>query len=161
MSEETETTSTIRPTCVNDLLPLAGAELGPTAWHEVTQETINTFADITGDHQWIHVEPERAAESQYGSTIAHGLFTLSLGPALFDSLLTSEAFAHSVNYGYEKVRFPAPLPVGSRIRMHATVLTVKDLGDGSAHMVTRQTFEREGFDKPVCVADSVARFYEK
>jgi acyl dehydratase len=155
-----DATHTIRPATVEDLLALAERTLGPTSWHHVTQERIDGFADITGDHQWIHVEPARAASSAYGSTIAHGLYSLSLGPQLFESLLRSENFTYSVNYGYEKVRFPAPLPVGSRIRMHATVLRVEDLGHGSAHMVTRQTFEREGFDKPVCVADSASRYYE-
>ena len=152
---------TLRPATVAELLVLTHSTLGPTLWHEVTQERIDAFADATEDHQWIHVDPTRAMTSDYGSTIAHGLYTLSLGPRLFESLLSSENFTHSVNYGYEKVRFPAPLPVGSRIRMHGTVLSARDLGGGSAHLVTRQTFEREGFDKPVCVADSAARFHER
>ena len=150
-----------RPTSVQDLEDLVGVELGPTEWHVVDQAAIDGFADLTGDHQWIHVDPARAADSPFGSTIAHGLYSLSRTPAFFEELMAFDGFTHSLNYGYEKVRFPAPLPVGAWIRMHAKVLSVQDLGGGEAHFVTRQTFERKDLDKPVCVAESVARFAQR
>lgn len=136
---------------------MIGAELG--VWHEVTQEQTNQFADLTGDHQWIHVNPEKAAQSEFGSTIAHGLFGLSLGPGLMEELIAFDGFVHSLNYGYGKVRFPSPLPVGSRIRLRATVSSVEDLGQ-AANIVIAQYYEREGADKPVCVAEQVARLTE-
>ena len=152
--------SPIRPTSIQDLQELVGTTLGPTDWHDITQERINGFADMTGDRQWIHVDPERAAASAFGSTIAHGLYSLSLGPKLMEELMAFDGFAHSLNYGYEKVRFPAPLPVGSRIRMHAEIVSVDDVGSGSAHVITVHTYEREGAEKPICVAQSVGRFTE-
>jgi acyl dehydratase len=133
--------------------------LGPTEWHGVTQERVNAFADATGDHQWIHVDPERAASSPLGGTIAHGLYSLSLGPALSATLLRFDGFAHSLNYGYNKVRFPAPVPVGSRIRMRATVTAAEQVGGGIQVTMT-QVVEREGSDKPVVVSESVARVVE-
>jgi acyl dehydratase len=149
-----------RPASVADLRALAGTELGPTAWVEIGQEKIDAFADVTGDHQWIHVDPERAAASPIGSTIAHGLLTLSLAPAFMEELMSFEGFAHALNYGYDKVRFPAPVPVGSRLRMRATIAEVSEVA-GGAQVTTTQTVEREGGDKPVLVAQSVARFYER
>jgi acyl dehydratase len=148
-----------RPVSVADLRALAGTELGPTGWLEITQERIDAFAEVTGDHQWIHVDPERAAASPMGSTIAHGLLTLSLAPAFMEELMAYDGFAHALNYGYEKVRFPAPVPVGSRLRMRATITDVSEV-PGGAQVTTTQTVEREGGDKPVLVAQSVARFYE-
>jgi acyl dehydratase len=156
----TPSTSVVRPTSIADLQALVGQKLGPTEWHDITQERINAFADLTGDHQWIHVDPERANASAFGSTIAHGLYSLSIGPRFMEDLMAFDGFAHSLNYGYEKVRFPAPLPVNSRIRMHAEIVSVDDVGQGAAHIVTKQTFEREGSDKPICVAQSVGRFTE-
>lgn len=156
-----ETPTPIRPTTIQDLQDLVGSELGPTEWHDITQERINAFAELTGDHQWIHVDPERASASGFGSTIAHGLYSLSMGPRFMEDLMAFDGFAHSLNYGYEKVRFPAPLPVGSRIRMHARIESVEDVGGGSAHIVTVQTFERDGAAKPICVAQSVGRFTER
>lgn len=149
-----------RPASVADLKELVGRELGPTDWVDVPQEKIDAFAAVTGDHQWIHVDPERAAESPLGSTIAHGLLTLSLGPAFMEALMSFEGFAHALNYGYEKVRFPAPVPVGSRLRMRAVVADVSDV-PGGAQVTMTQTIEREGGDKPVLVAQAVARFYER
>jgi acyl dehydratase len=149
-----------RPTTIADLRALEGTELGPTAWLEVGQDRIDAFADVTGDHQWIHVDPERAAASPMGSTIAHGLLTLSLAPAFMEELMAFDGFAHALNYGYEKVRFPAPVPVGSRLRMRATITDVSEV-PGGAQVTTTQTVEREGGDKPVLVAQSVARFYER
>jgi acyl dehydratase len=148
-----------RPVSVADLRALAGTELGPTGWLEITQERIDAFAEVTGDHQWIHVDPERAAASPMGSTIAHGLLTLSLAPAFMEELMAYDGFAHALNYGYEKVRFPAPVPVGSRLRMRATITDVSEV-PGGAQVTTTQTVEREGGDKPVLAAQSVARFYE-
>ncbi len=150
----------VRPTSVAELQELVGTTLGPTEWHEITQDRINAFADLTGDHQWIHVDPERAGASPFGSTIAHGLYSLSLGPRFTEELMAFDGFAHSLNYGYEKVRFPAPLPVGSRIRMTATIDSVDAVGEGAAQITTVQTFEREGTEKPICVARSVGRFTE-
>ena len=143
---------------IDELRAKVGEELGVSEWHEVTQDEIDAFADATGDHQWIHVEPERAAQTPFGSTIAHGLYTLSLGPRFTFALFTIEGFAFGLNYGYDKVRFPAPLPVDSRVRMRATLANVEDV-PGGVQLTVRQTFEREGEDKPVCVADSVARMY--
>jgi acyl dehydratase len=150
----------VRPASVADLRALEGTELGPTGWVEVTQETIDAFAAVTGDHQWIHVDPERAASSPLGTTIAHGLLTLSLAPAFMEELMSFEGFAHALNYGYEKVRFPAPVPVGSKVRMRALIAAVADV-PGGAQVTTTQTLEVEGGDKPVCVAQSVGRFFER
>ena len=143
---------------IDELRAKVGEELGVSEWHEVTQDEIGAFADATGDHQWIHVDPERAAETPFGSTIAHGLYTLSLGPRFTFALFTIEGFAFGLNYGYNKVRFPAPLPVDSRVRMRATLADVEDV-PGGVQLTIKQTFEREGEDKPVCVAESVARMY--
>ncbi|MEV0948267.1 MaoC family dehydratase [Rhodococcus sp. NPDC049939] len=149
----------VRPSSADELTELIGKELGPTEWHDVTQERINDFADATGDHQWIHVDPERAAASPLGGTIAHGLYSLSLGPALSSRLLRFDGFAQVLNYGYNKVRFPAPVPVGSRIRMRATVLSAEQVS-GGIQVTTKQVVEREGSDKPVVVSESVARVVE-
>jgi acyl dehydratase len=143
---------------IDELRTKVGEELGVSEWHEVTQDEIDAFADATGDHQWIHVDPERAAETPFGSTIAHGLYTLSLGPRFTFALFTIEGFAFGLNYGYNKVRFPAPLPVDSRLRMRATLASVDDV-PGGVQLTITQTFEREGEEKPVCVAESVARMY--
>lgn len=135
-----------------------GRELGVSDWYEVTQETIDRFADVTGDHQWIHVDPERAAQTPFGGTIAHGLFTLSLGPKFSYEIMDMQGFAFGVNYGYDRVRFPAPLPVGQKVRMRATLTKVEDVPGGIQITVT-QTFEVEGGEKPVCVAESLARLF--
>ena len=143
---------------IDELRAKVGEELGVSEWHEVSQDAINAFADATGDHQWIHVDPERAAQTPWGSTIAHGLYTLSLGPQFTFAMFTIEGFAFGLNYGYNKVRFPAPLPVNSRVRMRATLSSVEDV-PGGVQLTITQTFEREGEDKPVCVAESVSRMY--
>ena len=149
-----------RPASTADLLALVGTELGPTGWWDVTQERVDAFAEATGDHQWIHVDPERAAASPLGTTIAHGLLTLSLGPMFVEALIAFDGFAHSLNYGYAKVRFPSPLPVGSRVRMRATVSAVEPV-TGGAQVTVTQVFERDGSSKPVCVAESIGRFVER
>src|ERR1700750_728209 len=112
-----------------------GSEIGVTDWREVTQDEINAFADVTGDHQWIHVDPERAAQSPLGGTSAPGLYTLSIAPAMTESLLSFEGFAFALNYGYNRVRFPAPLRVGTRVRMRATLAPVEDIPRGAADTI--------------------------
>ncbi|MEK6276985.1 MAG: MaoC family dehydratase [Actinomycetota bacterium] len=137
---------------------LLGKEVGPGDWREVTQEDINAFADLSGDHQWIHVDVERAKEeSPFGGTIAHGNLTLSLIDGFRQDLIQSSGFKLGVNYGWNKVRFPAPVPAGSKVRAKAEIVEVEDVGDGWWQVVTRFTLEVEGADKPCCVADSVGR----
>jgi acyl dehydratase len=143
---------------LDELRNKVGEELGVSEWHEVTQERIDAFAEATGDDQWIHVDPERAADTPFGGTIAHGLYTLSLGPRFGYDMFTLEGVTFGVNYGYDRVRFPAPVPVGSRVRMRATLDSVDDVPGGVQFKVT-QTFEIEGGEKPVCVAEALARAY--
>jgi acyl dehydratase len=142
----------------DELKSKLGEELGVSDWHEVTQERINAFAEATEDFQWIHVDEERAKETPFGGTIAHGLYTLSLGPKLSYSMFNFEGFTFGLNYGYDKVRFPAPVPVGSRVRLRATLSKVDDVPGGLQITIT-QTFEIEGADKPACVAESLSRVY--
>jgi acyl dehydratase len=144
---------------LEELRRAEGEELGTSDWHEVTQKAIDDFADVTGDHQWIHVDVERAKQTPFGGTIAHGYYTLSLAPMLNEQILALEGFAFAINYGLNKVRFPAPLPVGSRVRMHAKLKSLEDV-PGGAQMTVEVTFVREGGDKPVCVAETLARVYE-
>lgn len=142
----------------DELKAKIGEELGVSEWHEVTQERVDAFAEATEDHQWIHVDPERAKDTPFGGTIAHGLYTLSLGPKFSYSMFTLDGFQFGLNYGYEKVRFPAPVPVGSRVRMRAALSKVDDVPGGLQITIT-QTFEVEGGEKPVCVAESLSRVY--
>ena len=135
---------------------LIGQELGPTDWLEVDQERIDRFADATGDHQWIHVDPERAAEGPFGTTIAHGFLTLSLCVPLMTGTLELTGYRMGINYGVNKVRFPAAVPSGSRIRATFTVQSVEEVAGGEQGVVLA-TVEREGGDKPVCVAELVVR----
>jgi acyl dehydratase len=146
-------------TGLDELKQAEGEDLGTSEWHEVTQEAIDAFADVTGDHQWIHVDPERAKDTPFGGTIAHGYYTLSLAPKFSDEIMTFQGFAFAVNYGLNKVRFPAPLPVGGRVRMHANLARLEEV-PGGAQMTVVVTFEREGGEKPVCVAETLARVYE-
>jgi acyl dehydratase len=150
-------TALVCPRTLADLEGLIGQKIGPTAWHEVTQEEINRFADLTGDHQWIHVDPERAANGPFGVTIAHGLYGLALSPGMSGTLMDHSGFAHSLNYGYNKVRFTSPLPVGSRIRLSMTIAAVEEVPAGGLQLRTDHLMEREGADKPVFVAESLAR----
>ena len=146
-------------TVINDLEELkakVGQPLGTSDWLEVTQELVDRFAEVTNDLQWIHVDPERAKDTPFGGTIAHGLFTLSIGPGLIYTIYEVNNVAFGLNYGYNKVRFPSPMLVGSRVRLHATLTSVEEI-PGGAQMVITQTFEREGSEKPVCVAESVGR----
>lgn len=143
------------------LKELVGTHLGYSDWLEITQERVNTFADATGDHQWIHVDPERAAkESPFGGPIAHGYLTLSLGPVLMPQILRVNGTKMGVNYGCGKVRFPWPVPVGSNLRLGAHLDAVDDLGGGWAQISMTFTFEVEGADKPACVAEIIFRYAE-
>ena len=139
---------------LDELKKLAGSDLGTSEWIEVTQERIDTFADATGDHQWIHVDPERAAAGPFGAPIAHGYLTLSLIPFLGSQVFSLETPGAKLNYGVNKVRFPSPVPVGSRIRSHVTMGEVTDLPAGK-QLPLRHTVEIEGQDKPACVAETV------
>jgi acyl dehydratase len=145
-------------TGLGELRDAEGETLGTSNWHEVMQSDIDTFADVTGDHQWIHVDPERAKDTPFGGTIAHGYYTLALAPRFSEQIFKLEGFAFGLNYGLNRVRFPAPLPVGTKVRMVAKVAGVEDI-PGGAQLRLELTFEREGGDKPVCVAESLARVY--
>jgi acyl dehydratase len=145
-------------TGMDELRRASGETLGTSGWHEVTQDAIDAFADVTGDHQWIHVDPERAKDTPFGGTIAHGYYTLSLAPMLTEQVMRLEGFAFAVNYGLNRVRFPAPVPVDSKVRMTARLATLEDI-PGGAQMTLELTFEREGGEKPVCVAETLARVY--
>ena len=143
---------------IDDLKAKVGEELGVSGWYAVTQARVDAFADASGDHQWIHVDPERAKATPFGGTIAHGLLTLSLGPQLSAEVFTIENVAFALNYGFGRVRFPAPVPVGARLRMRATLAAVDDV-QGGVQITVAQTFEVEGAAKPVCVAESLVRVY--
>jgi acyl dehydratase len=135
-----------------------GASLGPTDWVEIDQSRIDEFADATGDHQWIHVDPARAAEGPFGTTIAHGYLTLSLVNLFLPDLIAVDGASMGVNVGLEKVRFPSPVPSGSRIRATGEVVSADDVG-GGVQVVVRVTVEVDGSAKPACVADTVSRFF--
>ncbi len=142
---------------VDELRAAIGTHLGYSDWLEITQEQVNQFADATGDHQWIHVDPARAREGPFGTTIAHGYLTLSITNRWLGSMLRVPTAKLGVNYGANKVRFPAPVPVGSRIRMGVEILAVDDVA-GGGQVTTRNTVELEGSDKPACVVEAVSRF---
>lgn len=142
-----------------EIKALAGTDLGRTDWLEITQERVNTFADATGDHQWIHVDPDRAAQGPFGTPIAHGYLTLSLVIPLFNDLLAFEGLSMSINYGLEKVRFPTPVKVGAKIRLHGVVDSVEDVKGNGVEMRVTFTIEVEGAEKPACVALTVYRHY--
>lgn len=136
-----------------------GEHLGYSEWLEIDQERVNLFADATGDHQWIHVDPERAAAGPFGGTIAHGYLTLSLGPVLLHDIVTWENIRMGVNYGLNKVRFPSPVPVGATLRLGAVLVGAEQLGDGGVQATLELTFEVEGSPKPACVAELLLRYY--
>jgi acyl dehydratase len=136
-----------------------GQHLGYSEWHEITQERVNQFAEATGDHQWIHVDVERAKnESPFGGPIAHGYLTLSLLPALMPEIIHATGFRMGVNYGCNRVRFMSPVPVGSNLRLGAKLVSVDDIA-GGVQSVYEMTFEIEGKEKPACVAEVVLRSY--
>jgi acyl dehydratase len=143
---------------IDELKKLAGSDLGASEWIEVTQERINTFADATGDHQWIHVDPKKAAEGPFGAPIAHGYLTLSLFIPLFTELLDVEGVSTKVNYGLNKVRFPSPVKVGSKIRLVGRLASVEDV-PGGVQITVDGTIEIEGAPKPAAVLQSLSRFY--
>ena len=144
---------------ISELIAGAGEELGTTDWVTVDQERINTFADATGDHQWIHVDRERAAAGPFGGTIAHGYLTLSLVIPLLNELVDVKGVSMGINYGLNKVRFPAPVPVGSKIRLAAQLGAVEDAGVNAVQAVIDCTIEVEGGGKPACAAQAVLRYY--
>jgi acyl dehydratase len=135
-----------------------GDTFGPSTWVEITQERIDQFAEATGDHQWIHVDPERAKDGPFGTTIAHGYLTLSLIPVASFEVVPSSG-KMGINYGANRVRFPAPVPVGSRVRTAFEVVAVEEIQGGNQVTMTA-TIEREGGDKPVCVAEIISRHYD-
>jgi acyl dehydratase len=143
---------------IDALKARTGEQLGHSDWHEITQDQVDRFADATGDHQWIHVDPERANASPFGGTIAHGYLTLSLAPALLQEVWRVEGISMGLNYGINRLRFPAPVPVGSKLRLGARLAAVDDIA-GGAQGTLELTFEVEGQDKPGCVAEVVYRYY--
>jgi acyl dehydratase len=148
----------VEVTGIDELKGLIGKEIGPGDWREVTQQDIDDFARLSGDDQWIHVDVDRAKrESPFGTTIAHGNLTLSLTDGLRSQLIEQGGVKMGINYGFDKVRFPAAVPAGTRVRARAELLTVEELGDGWWHVVTKYTIEGEQAEKPVCVAESVGR----
>lgn len=150
---------TATTTTLAGLPPLKGATLGTSEWFEITQDRVNVFADATDDHQWIHVDPARAAkESPYGGPVGHGFLTLSLFVPMWSQVLVVTDTTMAVNYGLNKVRFPAPVPVGSKVRMTATLVDIEEV-KGGLQLTVSGVVEREGGDKPVCVLEAVMRFY--
>ena len=147
-------------TRIDELAERAGTELGASDWVPVTQEAVDAFAAATGDHQWIHTDPERAADSPFGGTIAHGYYTLALAPRLLADVLPLDGFAIAVNYGLDRLRFPAPLPTGEQVRMRVRLDAVEPVPGGAA-LSLNLTFERAAGGKPVCVASAVYRVYEQ
>ncbi len=144
---------------IADMKEKVGTHLGYSDWLTVTQQQVDLFADATGDHQWIHVDPERAKkESPFGGPIAHGYLTLSLAPVLLSQVYSVSGTSMGLNYGLNRVRFPTPVPVGSRLRLGATLQALEEI-PGGAQVVVAMTFEVEGQEKPACVAEAVYRFY--
>lgn len=142
---------------LDELVAAQGTDLGPTEWLEISQDRVNLFAEATDDHQWIHVDPARAADGPFGGTIAHGLLTLSLLPHFTHQLYSVQNIAMAINYGYNKVRFITPVRVGAKLRARASISEVKQL-DGAVQATMTVTVEVEGSDKPAAVAESIIRF---
>ena len=145
-------------TGIEELQAANGETLGTSEWLEVTQDKINAFADVTGDHQWIHVDVEKAAQSPFGSTIAHGFYTLTLYPVFNAQIVNFDGFKFALNYGTNKVRFMSPVPVNSKVRGTATIKEIKEI-EGGAQVTVEMVWEIEGAEKPACVAEAVARVY--
>ena len=143
---------------VADLAAATGETIGQSDWVTITQEEVNMFADATGDHQWIHVDPERAKDGPFGKTIAHGFMTLSLLPRLQHEMYTVKGIKLAINYGLNKVRFPSPVPVGSKVRATTSLVGVEDLGNGTVQGTMSTTIEVDGSPKPACVAESIIRY---
>lgn len=144
---------------IDELIACVGQTVAVSEWISITQQQIDLFAQATGDHQWIHVDPEKAAAGPFGTTIAHGFFTLSLLPKFFDSSFEILGSQMGVNYGLNKVRFTAPVPVDSRLRGHLKLLAAEPVDNSGVQMTWEVTVEREGQPKPVCVAESLVRRY--
>jgi acyl dehydratase len=144
---------------IDELIACVGQTVAVSEWISITQQKIDLFAEATGDHQWIHVDPEKAAAGPFGTTIAHGFFTLSLLPKFFDSSFEILGSRMGVNYGLNKVRFTAPVPVDSRLRGHLKLLAAEAIDNAGVQMTWEVTVEREGQLKPVCVAESLVRRY--
>ena len=142
----------------NDLAAAVGTQLGKSEWIQVTQDRINKFADATGDHQWIHVDVERAKKGPFGAPIAHGYLTLSLVSLFLPQIMEVHGIAMGVNYGVDKVRFPAPVPVGSRIRGRGEIVAVEEV-KGAVQAIVRVSVEIEGGERPACVVDTISRFF--
>ncbi len=136
-----------------------GDEVAVSDWEAITQDRIDKFADATGDHQWIHIDPDRAAQGPFGATIAHGFLTLSMLPLFFQRSIVMRDVKMGVNYGLNKVRFTSPVPVGSELRARFKLIACDDIANNGAQMVWEVTFERKGADRPVCVAESISRRY--
>lgn len=141
-----------------DLLGMVGTRMGPTGWVEVRQDRVDTFADCTGDHQWIHVDVERAKSGPFGGTIAHGYLTLSMVNLFLPELVEVRGFAHAVNVGLDRLRFLAPVVVGSRIRAVSEIVSAEEI-KGAIQAVVRVTIEIEGNDKPALIADTISRYF--
>ncbi|MCB2018076.1 MAG: MaoC family dehydratase [Hydrogenophaga sp.] len=144
---------------LDELAACVGQEVAASDWVTVTQEQVNRFADATGDHQWIHVDVERAKAGPFGAPIAHGFLTLSLLPVFFESAFEIRRAGMGVNYGLNKVRFTAPVPVGSRLRAHMTLLDASPIDGQGLQMTWAVNVEREGSERPVCVAEALVRRY--
>jgi acyl dehydratase len=142
---------------IDELKALVGEELGTSDWMEITQDRVDTFAEATGDHQWIHVDPERAKDGPFGGTIAHGYLTMSLSPVLLPQIVTVTGFSMALNYGLDKLRFPSPVPVGSKLRLSAKLLAVDDV-KGGVQTTYELTYQVDGSEKPACVAQAVYRW---
>ena len=142
----------------SELKASVGKQLGVSEWLEIDQARIDTFADATGDHQWIHVDPERAKDGAFGSTIAHGYLTLSLVNKFLPEIIDVRGISMGVNYGSDRLRFPAPVPVGARIRGSAELIKVEDVKGNAVQSTVRVTVEIEGSDRPACIIDTISRY---
>lgn len=143
---------------IDELIAVQGQVVGRSDWVTITQEAVNLFADATGDHQWIHVDPQRAAAGPFGTTIAHGYLTLALLPRLMHQIYSVAGIKLAINYGLNKVRFPAPVPVGAKVRAQSSVLDVADVGGGAYQVTLSTTVAIDGAAKPACVAESIVRY---
>lgn len=144
---------------VKDFLDKVGEDLGASEWLDVTQERVDQFADATGDHQWIHVDPGRAAAGPFGGTVAHGFLTLSLAPQFLRQIVAVEGVKMGVNYGLDRVRFTNPVRVGSRLRLRARLASAEEVEPDGVQATYELTFETEGEEKPACVAQTISRYY--
>jgi acyl dehydratase len=143
---------------VDELVAAKGEELGSSEWVTISQDEVNLFADATGDHQWIHVDAEKAAKGPFGTTIVHGFMTLALLPRLMHQIFAVNGIKMGINYGLNKVRFPSPVPVGSKVRATSTLTDTQDVGQGTVQVTVTTAIEIDGAAKPACVAESILRY---